>query len=137
MLVRRIALVILAIALGLVLQSLLRRHLAALQVRAVDDAVGARTQLAGELRVGGLALFGLTALLGASLAVTAFHGRRLGRFPPSGSRMWSGTRTLTGVAARRAALAGMVLGTTLLLCSLAGAAITLEMVTRLLACRAP
>jgi hypothetical protein len=43
---------------------------------------------------------------------------------------------LTGRRARWAAIVGVVLGVALVGCSLAGIALTLEMATRLLACRA-
>jgi len=133
---RRTGVVVGAIAIGLVLQLLLRRHLADLQLQAASDPIAARAQLAGELRIGGLALFGLTALLGGAWTVTAIQGWRLGRFPPRSSWLWSRTRVFTGPAARWVAIVGAVLGVTLIGCSLAGMALTLEMATRLLACRA-
>ncbi|HEY2388855.1 MAG TPA: hypothetical protein VGK30_18005 [Candidatus Binatia bacterium] len=135
-LARRVPVIVGAIAVGLVLQLLLRRHLADLQLAAASDPIAARSQLAGELRIGGLALFGLTALLGVAWTVTAIQGWRIGRFPPRSSWLWTETRVFTGPGARRVAVVGAVLGLALVACSLAGMALTLEMVTRLLTCRA-
>jgi len=132
----RVAVLVVAIGVGLLLQLLLRHHLADLQARAADDPIAARAQLAGEVRVGGLALFGLTALLGVAWTATAIQGWRVRRFPPSRSWLWGGNRIFTGVQARWVAAFGVVLGTALVACSVAGASITLEMVTRLLTCRA-
>jgi hypothetical protein len=125
-----------AVAIGLALRRLLTQHLVTLQALAQTDPLGARARLATEVRFGGLGLFGLTAALGVSVITTSFRGRRLAHFPPPGVWAWGGARTVTGPAARRFAYVGMLLGSLLVVCSLAGSAVTWQMAERLLACRA-
>jgi len=125
-----------AVIAGLLLNHLLQDHLASLQDLAATDPIAARRQLASEFRIGGIGLFLLTGALGASLIAASRRARRDERFPPEGLWSWGARRTLTGAAARRAAVAGFVLGAMLLVCSLAGAALSWEIGTRLLACRA-
>jgi hypothetical protein len=83
-----------------------------------------------------LGLFGLTAALGVSVITTSLRGLRLAHFPPPGVWAWGGARTVTGSAARRFAYVGVLLGSVLVACSLAGGAVTWQMAERLLACRA-
>jgi hypothetical protein len=132
----RVALLAGACVFGLLLNQLVQDHLAALQELARTDPIAARARLATEFRIGGIGLFVLTGLLGASLIAAARHARRDERFPPAGIWSWGATRILTGTAARHAAVVGFVLGVGLIVCSLAGAALSWEIGTRLLACRA-
>jgi hypothetical protein len=132
----RVGVIVAAMVLGLVLNHFVQRHLAALQVLAETDAIAARARLATEIRIGGLGLFALTGLLGVSLIATARRGARELRFPPTGLWGWGATRIVTGPAARRLAVVGVILGTLLIACSLAGAAVSWRMGTVLLACRA-
>ena len=132
----RVALLAGACVFGLVLNHLVQDHLAALQDLARTDPIAARARLATEFRIGGIGLFVLTGSLGAALIAAARHARRDERFPPAGIWSWGATRTLTGTAARHAAVVGFVLGAALIVCSLAGAALSWEIGTRLLACRA-
>lgn len=121
---------------GLLLNHFVQDHLAALQGLATTDPIAARRQLASEIRLGGLGLFATTGALGASLIAAGRRARRDERFPPAGIWSWGARRTLTGAAARHAGIAGAVLGAALLVCSLAGATLSWEIGTRLLACRA-
>jgi hypothetical protein len=125
-----------AVAIGLVLQHVLRRHLTTLQALSAIDPFGARARFAAELRFGGLGLFALTTVVGVSVISTSLRGFRLAHFPPPG--MWASghDRPVIGPAARRVACAGLVLGLLLVACSIAGAAVTWQMAERLLACRA-
>jgi hypothetical protein len=132
----RIGVLVGAMVLGLVLNHFVQRHLAALQVLAATDAIAARAQLATEIRIGGLGLFTLTALLGASLIATSRRSARELRFPPTGLWGWGATRIVTGPRARRLAFVGMILGALLIACSLTGAAVSWRMGTVLLTCRA-
>lgn len=125
-----------AVVVGLLLNHFFRDHLAAYRALAAADPIAARHQLASEIRIGGLGLFLLTGALGASLIAAARRAHRDERFPPEGMWGWGAQRILTGAPARRAAGAGLVLGATLLACSLAGAALSWELGTSLLACRA-
>jgi hypothetical protein len=125
-----------AVVAGLLLNHLLQDHLASLQDLAATDPITARRQLATEFRIGGIGLFLLTGALGASLIAASRRARRDERFPPQGMWSWGARRTLTGAPARHAAVVGVVLGAALLVCSLAGAALSWEIGTRLRACRA-
>ena len=125
-----------AVIAGLLLNHLVQDHLAALQELAASDPIAARRQLATELRIGGIGLFVLTGALGGSLMAAGRRARRDERFPPAGIWSWGARRILTGAPARHAAVVGYVLGAALLACSLAGAALSWEIGTRLLACRA-
>jgi hypothetical protein len=133
---RHVAIIAGAVVAGLLLNHLLQDHLAALQELAATDPLAARRRLATEFRIGGIGLFLLTGALGASLIAAARRARRDERFPPEGVWGWGARRTLTGAPARRAAVVGVVLGAALLVCSVAGAALSWEIGTRLLACRA-
>jgi hypothetical protein len=133
---RTIALLIGAAALGLALSALLRGHLATLEARAITAPIAARAQLAVEFRLGGLALFAIILALGASLVVASQRAQREERFPPTGAWGFGATRVITGPPARRAAQVGMVLAIALMACALAGARLSWEIGTRLLACRA-
>ena len=133
---RRILLVLGAAAAGIALNRFVQAHLATLQTLAANDPLAARAQLAEEVRAGGVALFAVTAALGASIIAASLRARRLLRFPPPGMWSWGGARTVSGPAARRFAGIAFALGTALIVCSLAGGALSWQMGTRLLACRA-
>lgn len=133
---RAVALLAGALILGLLANRLVQDHLAALEALAVTDPITARRQLATEFRIGGIGLFLLTGSLGGSLIAAARRAHRDERFPPAGMWSWGARRILTGAAARQAAVAGVILGGALLVTSLAGAALSWEIGTRLLACRA-
>ncbi len=125
-----------AVVVGLVLNYVLRIHLEGLQMLAQTDPIAARARLAMEIRGGGLIVFAITGALGASVMATSRRAARDQQFPPPGIWGWGATRTLSGPPARLAAGVGLVLGMLLIACSLAGAALSWEMGTRLLQCRA-
>lgn len=126
-----------AAAIGLVLNRLLMEHLTTLQTLAQTDPLGARAHLATEVRAGGIALFGLTAVLGVSVIARSLRGVRLAQFPPPGIWAWGGARRpARGETARRLACVGVALGALLVVCSLAGGAVSWLMAERLLTCRA-
>jgi hypothetical protein len=133
---RQLALLGGAVVVGLGLNHFVQIHLATLQVLAATDPIAARARFAAEIRVGGLGLFALTGLLGVAIIAAARRGIRELRFPPPGVWSWGGARTVTGAAVRPIALVVAILGALLIVCSLAGAALSWEMGTRLLACRA-
>lgn len=132
----RLGVLAVAVVVGLVLNHFVRRHMLALQELAASDPIAARTTLASEFRIGGLALFGVVCALGMSLVAASLRAARAERFPPAGVWGCGATRVVTGPAARRAAYAGVVLGSLLVLCALAGGWLSWEMSVRLLACRA-
>ena len=132
----RIAVLVGAVAIGLGLNALLQVHLASLQTLANTDPLQARARLATEIQIGGVALFALTCALGASVIAASRRAARDLRFPPAGLWGWGATRTVTGPLARRAAYVGMILGALLMLCSLAGGALSWQIGMRLLTCRA-
>jgi len=133
----RVLAVIAAVVLGLVLHRVLRGHLAALEHVAAVDPFGARRQLAGEVRIGGLALFGLTAALGSWFVVLSLRARHAGQFPPPNASLWTAARrTFTGAASRRMAAVGIALGAVLVGASVVGAAIVWKMAQALVACQA-
>jgi hypothetical protein len=121
---------------GLLANHAVQLHLAALQELARTDPIAARTQLAMEVRLGGLALFVLTGAFGAALVPASVRAARDERFPPPGVWSTGATRLLTGTPARRAAWVGAALGVLLVACSLAGGWLAWEIGSRLLACRA-
>lgn len=125
-----------AVVLGLVSNRVVQGHLATLQALAATDPIAARSQLAIEFRVGGIGLFAVTALLGAAIIATARGAMRELRFPPTGMWSWGGARTVTGPGVRPVAFFAAFLGAVLILCSLGGAALSWEIGTRLLTCRA-
>jgi len=131
-----IAMLAAAVAIGLAANHAMRVHLGTLEKLAATDQIAARAALAAELRFGGLAIFASVCALGASLVVASLRSMRDERFPPAGVWGFSATRIITGPAARRAAQVGLLLAGALIACSLAGAWLSWEMGTRLLACRA-
>ena len=125
-----------AIVVGLALNHAVPVHMVTLETLAATDPIAARSQLAGEIRVGGLGLFALTGLLGVSIVLAARRSLTELRFPPPGMWSWGGARTVTGPGVRPVAFVVAFLGVLLVLCSLAGGALSWEMGARLLACRA-
>src|SRR5262245_23464362 len=97
----RLGVLVVVATVGLALNQLLQAHLATLQLVAQSDPLGARAQFANELRIGGLALFAVTALLGASVIASARRAARDLRFPPAGIWSWGTSRTVTGPAVRQ------------------------------------
>ena len=123
-----------AMAAGLVLQRLLLQHLDALETLAETDPIAARRQLATELRVGGLGLFGLTCVLGGWVIAVSVRAFRAAQFPPPGVSTWRVARIATGATARRQAIAGMVLGAVLVAASLAAGVLTWKIAATFLVC---
>lgn len=121
---------------GLVLNHFVQQHLATLQTFAASDPIAARSQLAWEIRVGGLVVFGVVLALGVAIVPMALQAARDQRFPPPG--LWSigATRVVTGPAARTAARILLALGVLLVVCAAGGGFLSWEMGTKLLACRA-
>lgn len=111
-LVRRLLLAAAAVALGLVLQDLLRARLDAIAELAERDVIQARAELAFVFQVVGTLVFGVTGALGVAIAASSRHARD--------------ARTRLGLG----------LGIALLVASLAGAALIWYMAAVLLACRA-
>ncbi len=132
----RVGIVVAAVAIGLVLNHVLQRHLATLQTLAQTDPIAARAQLALEMRIGGLALFAVTAALGLSIVLASRRTLQILEFPPPGIWSWGAARRVSGPAARPLGWVGIALGAALVVCSVAGGALSWEMGTRLLACRA-
>jgi hypothetical protein len=135
-LVIRIAVVAATTAIGLALQPLLRSELAAIQKLAETDVLAARAQLAAWLRIGGVALFGLTAAVGVSMLVSSRRAYVEERFPPSGVWAWGASRIVTGTDAKRMASLGLVLGALLVSCSAVAGVLCWFIAATLLACRA-
>jgi hypothetical protein len=135
-LLARIAVLVLAIGVGLVLQRALARELETIRVLAETDVLAARAQLAAWLRIGGAALFGLTGAVGVAVIASSRRAIAEGRFPPPGLWSWGAARIVTGKAALRMGWIGIGLGAALLLCSAIAAVLTWEMGAMLLACRA-
>jgi hypothetical protein len=120
----RLAVLAAALAIGLVLHLALRAELAEIAVLAETDVVAARAELAAWLRIGGSALFALTAAVGVSIALTSRRALAEGRFPPAGVWSFGAARIATGAPARRMAQVGVALGALLVLCSAAAGALS-------------
>jgi hypothetical protein len=133
----RLLVVAAAIVLGLALQDVVTERLAAIQARSQSDLLGARRELALLLRVGAVALFGLTGGIGVATLLSSRRALSEGRFPPSGT--WSLGRArppITGPRARQLATAGLVLGALLVAFSALAGGLVWYVSTALLACRA-
>lgn len=111
-LARRLLVLSVAIALGLVLQDVLRARLDAIWELSQRDMLAARAELAWVFRVVGTLVFGVTGALGVAIAWSSRHARDA-----------------------RARL-GVGLGVALLLASAAGLALIWFMAAVLAACRA-
>jgi len=131
----RILLLAFAIALGLALEQVLTTRLTEIQALAKNDVIRARAEFASLLRVGGGGFFGLTTALGFLLINASRRAIREARFPPPGMLSWGATRVFTGTPGRRIALASLAIAITLVICSLAGAALVWHMAAVLLACK--
>jgi hypothetical protein len=113
----RLAVLAAALAMGLVLHLALRAELEEIALLAETDVVAARAELAAWLRIGGSALFALTAAIGVSIAFTSRRALAEGRFPPPGVWSFGAARIATGAPARRMAVL-------LVLCSAAAGALS-------------
>jgi hypothetical protein len=133
---QRLLVIALALALGGVAYLALGDYLTSLSSLAETDVVAARAKLAVVFQALALGLFPLTGGLGVFLVAACRKSFALDRFPPPGAWGFGATRVFTGAAARRVAFAMLVLAIALVLCSIAGAALSWVMAERLLACRA-
>jgi len=132
----RLAVVALAVALGLLLQRVVSGRLAEIQALASQDVIRARAELAALLRVGGASLFGFVALTGLAIVASARRALATGQFPPPGLWSWGTRRITTGPRARTLARTGLVLGSMLIALSAAAGGLVWYMASALLACRA-
>jgi hypothetical protein len=132
----RLAVLAVAVALGLGLQHALELRLEALDELAKTDVLRARAELATLLQVIAVLVFGLTATLGVSIAVSCRHAITEERFPPPGVWSWGSRRVMTGPAARRMAQIGVGLGAALFAASAAGGGLLWYMAVVVRACRA-
>ena len=132
----RLAAIAGAVALGLALQQVLGARLAEIDALAQSDVIRARAELAGILRVVAVGLFGLTAGLGVAMLLSGRRALAEGSFPPSGAWSFGALRQTTGPRALRLARASIAAAIALILCSIAGGALTWYMASVLLACRA-
>ena len=132
----RLAVLAVAVAVGLAGNSLVAAHLASIQELAKTDVLAARAQLAFVLQGMAVGLFGGIAALGVWLAGLGRRGMALAQFPPPGMVGWGTARVHTGAVGRRAARFAFALALLLVAASLAGGALTWWMAVRLLACRA-
>jgi hypothetical protein len=132
----RLAAIAGAIGLGLALQQVLGGRLAEIDALAKSDVIRARAELAAILRVVAVGLFGLTGVLGVAMLASGRRALAEGRFPPSGAWSFGAVRHSTGPRALRLARASIAAAVALVVCSLAGGALTWYIASVLLACRA-
>jgi hypothetical protein len=125
-----------AVGVGLWLQRVLMLRLEALDELAKTDVLRARAELATLLQVLAVLVFGLTAALGASIAVSCRRAIAEERFPPPGVWSWGSRRVMTGPAARRMAQIGVGLGAAIFAASAAGGGLLWYMAVVVRACRA-
>jgi hypothetical protein len=133
----RLAVIVAAIALGLVAQHLLAEYLWQIEELSQTNLLEARALLARVLEVASVVVFGLTASLGVTLLVSMRRSFALARFPVSD--LWSfGSRRqpVDGPQARAWARVGMALAIALILASCAGGALSWYIAAVLRACRA-
>ena len=135
-LLARIGFVLLAIAIGLVLQQVLRSYLAQIQDDARTDLLGARAELARVFQAIGIVVFGTTGFVGGSILLACRRAARDEVFPPPGLSSWGGATRVTGARARLLARIGMGLGATVVVASAAGAGLAWYIAAVLRACRA-
>jgi hypothetical protein len=131
----RLAVIAGAVALGLALQQLLGARLAEIGALSQTDVIRARAELAGILRVVAVGLFGLTGATGVAMLASGRRALVEERFPPAGIWSWGAVRHATGPRARRLARASIAVAGALVVCSVAGAALTWHIASVLLACR--
>jgi hypothetical protein len=132
----RLALLALAIALGLFLQRVVMARLEEIQALSNQDVLRARAELAAFLRVGSVLLFGFVATTGLAIVASARRALATGQFPPPGIWSWGTRQIATGPRARTLAKTGLVLGALLVACSAAAGGLVWYMASVLLACRA-
>ena len=123
-----------AVGLGLWLQAQTTEYLASIQALAQDDPKAARAELAKAFRVLAIGLFGGTGALGLTLVATCRRAIRIGQFPPPGAWGLGAARVWRGDAAQRVARVMQILAWLLVLCSLAGSALSWHAAARLLDC---
>ena len=133
----RIAVIALAIALGLLLQRVVAARLAEIQALSAESVIRARYELASFLRVGGSVLFGFTAATGLAIVASARRALSVGRFPPPGMWSWGAARVETGPRAVTLARVSLVLGALLVACSAAGGGLIWYAASVLVSCQAP
>jgi len=136
---RRLALLGLAVAVGLFLERRLEarlQELDALGHRSYADLLIARKELARLLQRLAVAVFGATAAVGVAAIAACLKSLRLGVFPAPGTWSWALRHKLTGRQAVLAARVGMGLGATLVLVSAAGGGLLWYMAAVVRACRA-
>ena len=131
----RLAVIAGAVALGLALQQVLGARLAEINALAQSDVIRARAELATILRVAAVGVFGLTGGLGVAMFLSGRRALAEGRFPPSGAWSFGAMRQATGPQALKLARLSIALAALLVVCSLAGGALTWYMASVLLACR--
>lgn len=132
----RLAVLAVAVALGLVMQHALELRLEALDELARTDVLRARAELATLLQAIAVLVFGLTAALGVSITVSCRRAIAEERFPPPGVWSWGSQRVVSGPAARRTAQIGVGLGAALFAASAAGGGLLWYMAVVVRACRA-
>jgi hypothetical protein len=136
-LLARLTAVVVAVALGLVLQQVLMAWLASIDALAKTDLLGARAQLASIFEIASVSVFGLTGAVGVTIVLSCRRSLALEQFPPPGRWSWGNRRAVvTGPRARSLAQVGIVLGVTLVLASAAGGGLMWYMAVVLRACRA-
>ena len=136
LLVPRLAVLALAVALGLLLQRVVAGRLEEIQALASQDVIRARAELAALLRVGGASLFGFVAATGLAIVASARRALATRQFPPPGIWSWGTRRITTGPRALTLARTSLVLGAMLVACSAAGGGLVWYVASVLLACRA-
>jgi len=135
----RLAVLGLAVALGLGLERLLAARLEELDAlghRSYADLLLARAQLATLLQQVAVGVFGLTAALGVGVIAACRRSLALELFPPPGSWSWGGRRKVAGRQAVLAARIGLGLGVALVLASAAGGGLLWYVAAVVRACRA-
>jgi hypothetical protein len=136
-LLARLAALVVAVGLGLVLQNVLTARLASIDALAKTDLLAARAQLARVFEIAGVCVFGLTGAIGVMVISSSRRSLALEQFPPPGRWSWGSRRAvLTGKRARTFAQVGIGLGVTLVLASAAGGGLLWYMAAVLRACRA-
>jgi hypothetical protein len=132
----RLAVLALAIGLGLLLQRVVGARLEEIQALSAENVIRARYELASFLRVGGSVLFGFTAATGLAIALSARRALAVGIFPPPGVWSWGAARVATGSRAAALARASLVLGVLLVALSAAGGGLIWHTASVLVSCRA-
>jgi hypothetical protein len=132
----RLAVLALAVAVGLALQHVLSEYLERIQTLSQTNMLEARAALARVFELAAVAVFGLTGMIGVLVTLSSRRSLALERFPAPGPLSWGTRRVFTGPPARKLARVGIGLGITLVLASAAGAGLMWYMAAVLRACRA-